>query len=337
MRRRFAMGVGKAEGKGSAIMRPARRYLLLAALVLTVFAVGCAGEGGGSIGENYQLSGPQGSVRLAVGSKNFTEQEVLGHITRLALEAANAEVIDRTGLGGTEDVRRALISEDIDMYWEYTGTGWTVHLAEPNPISDPQEQYEAVAGRDLERNNIEWLAPAPANNTYAIAVREGAYDGEVETISDLGRLIEERPDEASLCVGSEFHERADGLPGLEEHYDLRFSAVDVSVLADSTVYGAVQNGERCNFGSVFKTDGRISQLGLRLLEDDEGFFAAYNPSLNIRKETLERYPELAELFAPISEKLDTETLRELSGAVLVEGDSPEEVAELWLQENGFVG
>lgn len=321
----------------SGFMRLTPRNLLLAALafIVAAFVAGCAGEGGGSIGENYSLSGPQGSVRLAVGSKDFTEQQVLGHITRRALEAANAEVVDRTGLAGTEGARQALISGEIDLYWEYTGTGWLIHLAEPDPIPNPREQYEAVAEQDLEQNNVEWLEPAPANNTYAIAVREEAFE-EVENISDLGRLVEDRPEEATLCAGPEFRERADGLPGLEEHYGFELPAADVFVLPDSTVYGAVSRGERCNFGSVFETDGRIPELDLRLLEDDEGFFAVYNPSLTVREETLEQHPELAEIFAPISERLDTETLRELSAAVLVEGSSPEEVAERWLQENGFI-
>lgn len=319
------------------MMRLAYKILLLAALtsVLALLAAGCTGGGGGSIGEDYKLSGPQGSVRLAVGSKNFTEQEILGHITLLSLEAANAEVIDRTGLGGTGRLRQALVSGDVDMYWEYTGTGWLVHQARAEPISDSQEQYRSVAEQDLQQNNIEWLEPAPANNTYAIAVREGAYNG-VESISDFKRLVEERPDEATLCVGAEFNERADGLPGLERQYGFEVPEDNVSVISASTVYGAVDNGEKCNFGAVFKTNGRIPELGLRLLEDDQGFFAFYNPSLTVRKETLEQYPELAEIFNPIAQELDTETLRNLSAAVLVEGDSPEAVAERWLQENGFI-
>ena len=272
---------------------------------------------------------------MAVGSKNFTEQEILGQITVRALEAADVEVVDRTGLGGTERVRQALVSDDVDLYWEYTGTGWLVHLAHAEPIPDPQEQYQAVADEDLEQNNIEWLKPGPANNTYALAVRGGAYE-DVQTVSDLGRLIEERPDEATLCVGPEFRERADGLPGLEEAYGFEFPEDNVSVLSATTVYGAVNSGERCNFGSVFNTNGRIPDMNLRLLEDDEDFFAVYNPSLTMREETLKQYPELADLFAPISEKLDNETLRELSAAVEVEGNSPQEVADQWLQENGFI-
>ena len=322
--------------------RPRRIALLLVALsgILMIFTAGCGTDitsGQGSIAENFELSGPQGTVRLAVGSKDFTEQEILGEITIQALEAAGAEVVDKTGLGGTEDVRLALVSGDIDMYWEYTGTGWLVHLAEPDPMSDPQKLYKAVAKKDSLENGIEWLKPAPANNTYSIAVREGAAEElGIKKISDLGRLIEDRPDEATLCVGPEFNSRADGLPGLEEHYGFKFPQDKVFEISPNTVYGAVDKGEKCNFGSVFRTNGRIPELGLQLLEDNKGFFAAYNPTPTTREETLSKYPELKDLFAPISEKLDTKTLRQLSAAVEVEGNKPANVAERWLQENGFI-
>lgn len=321
--------------------RPRRIFFLLVALsgILMVFAAGCGSDitgGQGSIAENYELSGPQGTVRLAVGSKDFTEQEILGEITIQSLEAAGAEVVDEIGLGGTEEVRLALVSGDIDMYWEYTGTGWLVHLAEPDPIADPKEQYEAVAEQDFRQNSIEWLESAPANNTYSIAVREGSEDLNVQSISDLERLIQERPEEATLCVGPEFNSRADGLPGLAEHYGFEFPEDQVFEVSASTVYGAVDLGEKCNFGSVFRTNGRISELGLELLEDDENFFAAYNPTLTVREETLNQYPQLEDIFAPISEELDTEALRELSAAVEVEGENPTGVAERWLQGNGFI-
>ena len=334
--------------------RASKNFLLLAVLagLLALFAGGCGTGGSGSgdadaesggpyggevISEEFELGGPQDTARFAVGSKNFTEQQILGEITVQALRAAGAEVADRTGLGGTEAVRRALASGDIDIYWEYTGTGWLIHLAEPNPIPDPEEQYEILAERDLQENDVEWLPPAPANNTYALAAsQETAEELGVQSISDLERLVEQRPEEATLCVGPEFSERADGLPGLEEHYGFEFPDANVFVLPEDTVYEAVDRGEKCNFGSVFNTDGRIPNLGLTLLEDDEEFFAAYNPSVTVREETLERYPQLAELFAPISERLDTETLRELSSAVQTEEVSPEAVAEQWLRENGFI-
>ncbi len=332
-----------------------KRFLLLATFLggLALLAGGCgaggSGEGsngGGSggayggqvISEKFNLGGPQDTARLAVGSKNFTEQQILGEITVQALEEAGAEVAaDRTGLGGTEAVRQALVTGDIDLYWEYTGTGWLIHLAQPDPIQNAQEQYEAVAEQDLSENNIKWLPPAPANNTYVLAASgETAEDLGVQTISDLQQLVEQRPEEATLCAGPEFSDRADGLPGLEEHYGFEFPDANVFVLPEGTVYEAVARGEKCNFGSVFKTNGRVTDFDLTLLEDDENFFAHYNPSLTMRQETLERYPQLAELFAPISEKLDTETLRELSSAAQSEDSSIETIAERWLRENGFI-
>jgi len=275
---------------------------------------------------------------MTVGSKNFTEQEVLGQITIQALEAAGAEVVDRTGLGDTEEVRRALVSGRIDMYWEYTGTGWLVHLAEPEAISDPGELSAEVSELDEEQNGVAWLEPAPANNTYAIAVGEqAAQELGVESISDLKSVLEDQPEKATLCVGPEFANRADGLPGMERHYGFEFDPSRVSQVSATTVYGAVEKGETCTFGSVFRTNGRIPELGLVLLEDDEDFFAAYNPALTLREETLDSYPELTDLFQPISDRLDTATLRQLSAAVEVQGDDPATVAERWLEENGFTG
>lgn len=329
-------------------MRSARSNLSRAAgfvavlAVLAVIGVGCGGAldagGEGSIAEDFELGGPQGTAQLTVGSKDFTEQEVLGHITIQALEAAGADVEDQTGLGGTEAVRQDLISGEIDIYWEYAGTGWLIHLAKTDAPAGSQELYEALAQSDLETNNIEWLEPAPASNVYRIAVREGAYeDLGVEKISDFEQLIEESPEKATLCVGSEFRNRADALPGLEEEYGFEFPKENLVELPDGTVYGAVDSGERCNFGSVFETSGRIPELGLKLIEDDENFFPAYNPAPTVRQETLEQYPSLTDLFAQISKKLDTETMRELNAAASVEGESPREVAEKWLRESDFIG
>ncbi len=107
-------------------------------------------------------------------------------------------------------------------------------------------------------------------------------------------------------------------------------------MSPEAVHEAVEESEICNFGVVFTTSGFIQDLDLRLLEDDKDFFAVYNPSLTMRQETFESYPQLRELFAPISEKLDTQTLRRLNYAVDVEGKTPEAVVEEWLRENGFI-
>jgi osmoprotectant transport system substrate-binding protein len=332
--------------------RPTRRilpWLLVLAAVIVPLAAGCgaAGDQGSAAkgdkariaDHQFRLSGTQRDAQFTVGGEGFTEQEVLGNIAMQALDAAGATVIDRTGVGGNEEVRQALTSGEIDLYWEYTATGWLVFLNETSSISDPQKLYESVARQDLEENGIEWLQPAPGNDTYAIASsQETSKELGVETVSDLGRLIEERPQEATLCFGNEdeFRTRFDGLPGLQRAYGFQFPEENLIIVSPEAVYEAVQESEICNFGVVFTTSGYIQEMDLRLLEDDKKFFAVYNPAITMRKETFENYPQLRRLFAPISEKLDTETLRRLNYAVDVEGKAPEAVAEHWLRQNGFI-
>jgi osmoprotectant transport system substrate-binding protein len=311
---------------------------LLLALVL---AAGCGGGGDANrvAGDQFRLSGTQRDAQFAVGSEAFTEQEVLGQIAIEVLRAADATVIDRTGMGGNEEVRQALEEDEIDLYWEYTATGWLVHLSETRSIPDPQAQYEAVREQDLRENDIEWLTPAPGNDTYAIsASRQTQQDLGVENISDLARLAEERPEEATLCFNNDddFRSRFDGLPGMERAYGFQFPEENLIEVSADAVYGAVDEREICNFGVAFTTSGFLQDLDLQLLEDDKDFFAVYNPSLNIRKTTLDQYPQLEKVFAPISKELDTRTLRELNYAVDVEGESPETVATRWLKDNGFI-
>ncbi len=331
---------------------PARRIpswsLVLATIVVAVLVAGCgAGAGGSSSGgekgkisgNQFRLSGTQRDAQFAVGSEDFAEQLVLANIAMQALTAADATVIDRTGLGGNEAVRQALENKEIDLYWEYTATGWLVHLGETSTISDPQKQYEAVAKQDLKENGIRWLEPAPGNDTYAIAASEKTRQNlGVGSISDLKRLIRERPREATLCFNNEdeFRTRFDGLPGLQRAYGFQFPEENLIEVSLDAVYGAAKEGDICNFGVVFTTSGFIQEENLKLLKDDKNFFAVYNPSLNIRKEVLAQYPQLRDLFAPISKKLDTETLRKLNHAVEVEGKSPEQVAKTWLRDNGFI-
>jgi osmoprotectant transport system substrate-binding protein len=301
--------------------------------VLTFVVTGCGGGGGGG--------GTAGGIDLSdseftVGSKEFTEQLILGQITLQALEAAGATVNDQIGLAGTVAARKALESGEIDMYWEYTGTGWITHLGHTDPIPDRQKQFEAVAKEDLEKNGIQWLSPpSPANNTYAMAVRSEAYDElGVKKLSDFKQLVEENPEEATVCVGTEFATRDDGLPGMEKAYGFKFPSENVVKIDEGQIYQETDKGNRCNFGEVFATDGRIANLDLKVIEDDKSFFPIYNPALNVRKEAMD--PKLEKLFAPISEKLDTQTLQKLNAQVDVEGQLPEEVAEQWLSENGFV-
>jgi osmoprotectant transport system substrate-binding protein len=282
----------------------------------------------GSIAGEYDLSG----ASFDIGSKEFTESIVLGQIAAQALEAAGAEVSDKTGISGSATVREALVSDEIDMYWEYTGTGW-VNILGNTTEEVPEDLYAAVAEADKAKNSVAWLEPAPMNDTYRIATtQQFAEENGLETMSDVAEYVEANPDQAAVCAASEFINRDDGLPGLQDAYGLEFS--EVVELDLGLIY--TQVGDACSFGEVFSTDGRIVANDLAVIEDDKDFFIEYNAALTMRQETLDEHPELAEMFAPISEALTNEAITEMNAAVDVEGETAEDVAEEFLRSNGFI-
>ncbi|MFP4148313.1 MAG: glycine betaine ABC transporter substrate-binding protein [Nitriliruptoraceae bacterium] len=316
----------------------------LAASALLITACGDELEGDGGDGEaGGELAEPGDSslegATITVGSKDFDEQLVLGNISVALLEDAGAEVVNEVNLGGTDAARAALENGDIDHYWEYTGTAWISFFGETDPIPDRVEQYEAVRERDAEERGLYWLEPTPFNNTYGLAVSQEA-DEElgVDAISELGPLLESDPDLVTLCVESEFNVRDDGLPGMEEHYGFEIPDDNVTVLDTGVIYGATADRDPCNLGEVFTTDGRISALDLKVLEDDEAFFPLYNVSPVFVEEAYSEYGQaLIELYEPVAAALDDETMAELNARVSADGERPENVATDWLTENGFIG
>jgi len=281
-----------------------------------------------------------GAVDLAgktftVGSKEFTEQLILGQITKLVLEDAGATVTDETGLVGSPVVREALVSGDIDMYWEYSGTGWITHLKNTAPVAGTREQFEAVRDADA-ANDIVWLDPAPLNNTYAIALAtEKATELGLATLSEVATYANANPAAATICAASEFLARDDGLPGLEAAYSMNFATP--ATLELGLIPPAIDKGTDCIFGEVFATDSRVVELGLTVLEDDKSYFAAYEPSLNVRKEVFDANAGLADLFAPVAAALDTATMTALNAKVDVDGEEAADVAAQFLTEKGLIG
>jgi osmoprotectant transport system substrate-binding protein len=284
------------------------------------------------------IAGVDGA-EITVGSKNFTEQLILGKIAVIALQVAGFQVSDRTNIPGAAPSRAGQVGGEIDMQWEYTGTGWLNYLAMPEGIPDQQEQYEAVREADA-ANGITWLPPAEANNTYAFAVRSEAVDGlgGVATLSDVAALpVEER----TFCVESEFATRSDGFEPMLDAYGIPLGEPqglpreNVRVLDTGAVYTATDAGD-CNFGEVFTTDGRIDSLGLTVLEDDRGYFPAYNIAPVVLTGTLEEHPAIADVFAEITPLLTDEVMIELNGRVDVGGEEPADVAHDWLRSEGLV-
>jgi len=304
---------------------------VIAGLAMVTAACGDDGGGGGS----GDLSGQQ----FTVGSKEFAEQLIVGHMAILLLENAGAEVEDKTGLVGTEVVRSALTSGEIDMYWEYTGTGWTSHLGHEGTEApdDPEQLFEEVAQEDLEKNKIQWFSMASFENTYRIATTaDRAEELGVTTMSDYAALVNEDPEQGSLCAATEFLTRSDGWPGVEKEYGFDLPNDLIAEVDLGLVFGQVPDGSECNFGEVFSTDGRIPANDFVMLEDDKDFFVKYNLAMTAQQQVYEDNPELEEIFTPLAEELTTETMQELNAQVDEEGLPAEQVAEKWLEDNGFL-
>lgn len=317
------------------MMRNPKRAVRLTALFagLAMVVAACGDEGGG--GGTGDLAGKS----FTVGSKEFTEQLIVGQMAIMVLENAGANVDDKTGLVGTETVRTALTSGEIDMYWEYTGTGWTSHLGHDatEAPDDPQELFDAVSKEDLEKNSIQWFALAPFENTYAIATTaERAEQLGTQTLTDYAAMVNENPSDGSLCAATEFLTRSDGWPGLEKEYGFDLPDTEIAEVDLGLVFNEVPAGDACNYGEVFSTDGRIPANNMTLLEDDKGFFVKYNLAMTADAQVYEENPELEEIFTPLAEALSTETMQELNAQVDEEGLPAEQVAQTWLEDNGFL-
>ena len=299
------------------------------ALSLTVTA--CGDDSSSASGSSDELDG----VSLTVGSKDFTENILLGEMFAQALEARGASVDNKVNLGGTSVNRDALLSDNIDVYPEYNGTGWTVHLGNEDPSQDPQELYDVTAEADLEENDIKWVGLSPFNDTYGFAANgdlaeaEGGFD-----FQGMADYLEANPD-ATVCMETEFPDRPDGLVLWEDATGYELPGSQSQILDTGLIYSETSDGN-CDFGEVFTTDGRITALNLELVEDP-GVMIIYNSSFTmsneIYEENAETYDEIADaIFAD----LDNEKMAELNAKVDVEGTPAERVAEQYLEDAGVL-
>ena len=318
---------------------------LLAVVIATMCALTASacglGSGGtvpfmvgpGSIKPNPALDG----VKITVGSKEYTEQVIMGYILEYTLAAAGADVRDLTGIVGSRSTREAQLRDQVDVAYEFTGNAWINYLGHEKPIPDSREQYEAVRDEDLERNDMVWLPPGPMDDTYALAASKKVVERTgVRTLSQYADLVKTNPAAAKTCVDTEFRARQDGYPGMAAAYGFDPAQAQTPVLQVGIIYQATADGDQCDFGEVFTTDGRIAALDLVVLTDDKQFFAHYNPSVTMKREFFEAHPEIAEVTAPVTAALTNDAIIEMNKQVDVEGRDPAVVARDWMLAEGFV-
>jgi osmoprotectant transport system substrate-binding protein len=314
-----------------------RRSWLAVAICGALALAGCGGggstaSGGGSLSA-INLSG----ATFTVGSKEFTEQVVLGQIAVQALQATGATVKPLVTITGTTNVRTALTSGALDMYWEYSGTGWSTHLKREVKAApkDPKQLYDQVKQADA-ANGVAWLAMAPLNNSYALGISEAkSKELSITTMSQYAAYAVQHPDQAHICAAAEFLTRDDGLPGVAKTYGLTVPPVVVEEMELSIVPPKTAEAQRCLIGEITTTDGAVSANKLLVLTDDKKAFFDYNAAMTVRKQVLDANPKLADVFDPIAAKLTTDAVRALNEKVDVGGELPEDVAKGWLQQNGF--
>ncbi len=246
-----------------------------------------------------------GKPTVIVGSKNYTESILVANMLAELLEANGYPVERKLGLGGTAVIHQALVSGDIHIYPEYTGTALLVQLKMPVD-SDPEAVYRTVKDEYLRRWNLVWLKPLGFNDTYALAMRrDQARAAGIRKISDLkgkaGDLV--------LGATQEFIVRPDGKPGLEQRYGIKFK--DARGMDPGLVYQAVAS-RQVDLISVFTTDGRIGVFDLVTLEDDLRYFPPYYLTPIVRKELLDRAPEVGAFLDRLAGRTDEATMIQLN-------------------------
>lgn len=257
---------------------------------------------------------------MRVGSKDFTEQEILCYMTSHAIENnTDINVEEECNLGGAQVVFSALTNNNIDLYIDYAGTDYT-DILKHKPISDVDKVYKTIKEEMKEKYNVEVLNQMAFNNTYALAVtKETAEKYNLKTISDLTRVA----NDFIIAPTLEFINREDGLPGLEKEYGLNFK--DTIGIDGNPRYTALQNNN-AQVIDAFTTDGLLKKFNLTVLEDDKNFFPPYYAIPLVRSDTLKEYPEIEKILNALGPYLTDEVMQDLNYQVDELGKSPEKVA-----------
>jgi osmoprotectant transport system substrate-binding protein len=303
---------------------------LLTALALVLLAA-C-----GNVGGSGESGGGGGGPTITIGSKNFTEQYILGELYAQALEANGFNVEKKLDLGSEQIADKALQNGQIDMYPEYTGTALVATLdyaGNPADLKTPEETYQKAKELYAKRDPADtMLTPAPFNNSYGIFVREDvAEERDLETLADLA----EASQDLTFVSYSEFQNRSDGYKNMQKNYPaLDFGEIRI-VNQLGLRYQGLQGGEG-DVGVGFTTDGQLASDELVVMEDPKGIWPFYYPAPVVRTEVLEQNPEMRDVLNEVSASLDVDTMRELNGQVDLEQEDPEDVAAEHLENEGIV-
>jgi osmoprotectant transport system substrate-binding protein len=287
-----------------------------------------AGCGSGGDGDGGSKTKPHGPT-ITIGTKNFTEQFILGELYKQALEAKGFRVVLKSDIGSSEIVDRALTAGSLDMYPEYTGVLLSEIAGVTRAPRSAAQAYRAAKAFE-EKRGFTLLGMTPFTDSNALAAAPGfARRNHLRAIGDLGKV------RGKVVIGAppEFRTRFEGLVGLQKVYGLRNIVVKPFKIGDQ--YTALDKG-RVSVAAVFTTDGQLVKRKLTILRDPRRLFAFQNVAPVIRKKLVEQNPEIAQALNAVSAKLTTRAMQEMNAAAVDEGKSPATVAREFLKQAGLV-
>jgi osmoprotectant transport system substrate-binding protein len=279
--------------------------------------------------------------RIIVTSKIDTEGALLGNIMVALFEGHGLAVESKLQLGPTNIVRAAILAGQVDIYPEYTGNGAFFFHMEDNPAwKNRRAGYELVERLCREQNHLVWLRPAPANNSWVIAVRKQlAMRDHLKTMDDFARYVTSGG-RIKLAASAEFVESPAALPAFEATYGFRLSDEQLLTLSGgntaATLRAAAEEMSGVNAAMAYGTDGALAALGLVALTDDKGAQIVYAPAPVVREPVLQQHPEIRTLLAPVFDTLTLETLQKLNAAIAVDGEEARAVAVSYLKSQHFL-
>src|SRR6202166_4344396 len=270
---------------------------------------------------------------IVVGGKAFTEQQIMTAMTVGLLKAKGYTPERKAGMGSAA-VRSALENGQVDVYWEYTGTGLGVFNKINDKFASAEDAYRKIKELDAPKG-IVWLNMSAVNNTYGFAMnRDDAQKRGIVTMSDLAKAINGGA-KLTFASNAEFYARPDGLPGWQKAYGFEFERDNVKRMGTGLPYSALKD-RQVDTAVVFATDGRIPAFNFVVLKDDKHYGAPYNMTPVVRKEALDKNPKLADALNALSAKLNDENMAKLNASVDVDKKTVEEVADGFLKANGMI-
>ncbi|HKW79720.1 MAG TPA: glycine betaine ABC transporter substrate-binding protein [Casimicrobiaceae bacterium] len=287
----------------------------------------------GLLASALALVGESAAQTIVVGGKSFTEQQLMTAMTVELLKARGFSPERKAGMGSAA-VRAALENGQIDVYWEYTGTALGVFNKITDKFSSAEEAYKRIKEVDGAKG-IVWLNMSPVNNTYAFAMnRDEAQKLNIVTMSDLAKAVKGGA-KLTFASNAEFYARPDGLPGWQAAYGFEFDRDNIKRMDTGLVYSALKD-RQVDTGVVFATDGRIPAFNFVVLKDDKHYAPPYNLTPVVRKETLDKYPKIADALNALAAKLNDETMARLNASVDVDKKTVEDVADSFLKSKGLI-